>query len=336
MQILAIESSCDETSAAVIDGTTKKVKSNIVSSQLFHSQYGGVIPELASRAHVEAISYVVEKALADAECSLESIDAFAVTTQPGLPGALLVGANFAKGLAIKTGKPVFPINHIEAHLYSGFLESQDIEFPFVGFVVSGGHTSLFFVESFTNYTVLGSTRDDAAGEAFDKIASMLGFPYPGGIYIDKISVTGDPEAFSFPIATVGEFQFSFSGLKTSVRNFLSKTFTQEIPENLKPDICASVQNAITEQLLKGLKQAVYAYTPKTIVISGGVSANSSLRAKSEHLGKQASIPVVIPKGEYCIDNAAMIGLLASYRYTQTSPSSIKFSVKSSSLRSPRK
>ena len=336
MHILAIESSCDETSAAVVDGKTKEVKSNIVSSQLFHSQYGGVIPELASRAHVEVISFVVEKALFDANCSLDEIDAFAVTTQPGLPGALLVGANFAKGLAIKTGKPVFPINHIEAHLYSGFLESQEIEFPFVGLVVSGGHTSLFLVTSFTEYSVLGSTRDDAAGEAFDKIASMLGFQYPGGVSIDKNAVNGDPEAFTFPIATVGEFQFSFSGLKTSVRNFLSKTFTQEIPENIKPDICASVQHAITEQLLKGLKQAVSAYKPKTIVISGGVSANTSLRAKAEQLGKQTHIPVVIPKGEYCIDNAAMIGLLAAYRYTKSSPSSIQFSVKSSSLRSPRK
>lgn len=336
MHILAIESSCDETSAAVVDGKTKEVKSNIVSSQLFHSQYGGVIPELASRAHVEVISFVVEKALFDANCSLEEIDAFAVTTQPGLPGALLVGANFAKGLALKTGKPIFPINHIEAHLYSGFLESQEIEFPFVGLVVSGGHTSLFLVTSFTEYSVLGSTRDDAAGEAFDKIASMLGFQYPGGVSIDKNAVNGDPEAFTFPIATVGEFQFSFSGLKTSVRNFLSKTFTQEIPENLKPDICASVQHAITEQLLKGLKQAVSVYKPKTIVISGGVSANTSLRAKAEQLGKQTNIPVVIPKGEYCIDNAAMIGLLAAYRYTKSSPSSIQFSVKSSSLRSPRK
>jgi N6-L-threonylcarbamoyladenine synthase len=336
MLILSIESSCDETSASVVDGTTKEVKSNIISSQLFHSQYGGVIPELASRAHVESISFVVQKALSDANCTLENIDAFAVTTQPGLPGALLVGANFAKGLALKTGKPIFPINHIEAHLYSGFLESQEIEFPFVGLVVSGGHTSLFLVPSFSEYTVLGSTRDDAAGEAFDKIASMLGYQYPGGVSIDKNAVHGDPEAFTFPIATVGEFQFSFSGLKTSVRNFLSKTFSQEIPENIKPDICASVQHAITEQLLKGLNQAVRKFKPKTIVISGGVSANTSLRAKAEQLGTKSKIPVVIPKGEYCIDNAAMIGLLASYRYTPTSPSSIQFSVKSSSLRSPRK
>ncbi len=336
MLILATESSCDETSASVVNGNTKEIKSNIIASQYFHSNFGGVIPELASRAHVETISITVQQALEKANCTLNDIDAFAVTTQPGLPGALLVGSNFAKGLALKTSKPVFPINHIEAHLYSGFLETNEIEFPFVGLVVSGGHTSLFYVESFTKYIVLGSTRDDAAGEAFDKIASMLGYQYPGGVFIDSMSQNGDFEAFSFPVAIVGEFQFSFSGLKTSVRNFLSKTFPQEIPENLKPDVCASVQHAITEQLLKGLTQAVKKYKPKSIIISGGVSANSSLRKKAENLGTKTKIPVYIPKGEYCVDNAAMIGLLAAYRYSATTPYSLQFTVKSSSLRSPKK
>ena len=238
MKILAIESSCDETSAAVIENGV--VFSNVISTQLFHSLYGGVIPELASRAHLKALSLIVKEALSESKTEIEDINALAVTNQPGLIGALITGSNFAKGLSLKYNLPVIPVNHIEGHLYSGCLESSDLKFPFISLVVSGGHTAIFLVTSYNDYEIIGLTRDDAAGEAFDKIAKLIGLPYPGGPLIDKLAKTGNQKAFDFPRPMIHDdhYDFSFSGLKTSVRYYIHKEFPEGLPENVIPDFCA--------------------------------------------------------------------------------------------------
>nr|MDA3843437.1 tRNA (adenosine(37)-N6)-threonylcarbamoyltransferase complex transferase subunit TsaD [Candidatus Kapabacteria bacterium] len=241
MNILSIESSCDETSAAII--CESKVLTNVISSQIFHSKFGGVIPELASRAHLQYISAITEESLKQAKMTMKDIDAVAVTSEPGLIGSLIVGSNFAKGLALKYDLPIIPVNHIEGHLFTGSLHDPTLEFPFVALVVSGGHTTLFLVKSYNEYDILGSTVDDAAGEAFDKIATLMGLPYPGGPEIDKLAKEANPKAYDFPRSMIGsgDYNFSFSGLKTSVRYFLAKEFKEGIPEELKPDLCASVQ-----------------------------------------------------------------------------------------------
>ena len=230
MKILSIESSCDDTSAAVL--AEGQIKSNVISSQDFHGKFGGIIPELASRAHLKAISPIVALALKDANTKMDDIEVLAVTSNPGLVGSLIVGSNFAKGLAVKYKLPIVPINHIEGHLYSGCLQDNSLEFPFISLVVSGGHTNIFLVESYIKYEIIGSTRDDAAGEAFDKIAKLMGLTYPGGPLIDKLAKEGNPKAFDFPRPMIHEkhYDFSFSGLKTSVRYFVHKTFPEGIPE----------------------------------------------------------------------------------------------------------
>ncbi|NLO20093.1 MAG: tRNA (adenosine(37)-N6)-threonylcarbamoyltransferase complex transferase subunit TsaD [Ignavibacteria bacterium] len=310
MIILAIESSCDETSASVI--VDSQIKSNIISSQYFHQKFGGVIPELASRAHLSNIHFVVKEALRESKREIEELDGLAVTSEPGLLGSLAVGANFAKGLSIRYGKPVVPINHIEGHIFSGCLQEQSLEFPFVTLVVSGGHTSIFFVKSYNDYQVLGSTRDDAAGEAFDKIGTMLGLSYPAGPLIDKLSKTGNSKRFDFPRAMINKpnYDFSFSGLKTSVRYFLHKNYPEGVPEDLLPDLCSSVQQAIIDALIQKTLRAAIDFNVKSIVIGGGVSANSALREQLSEKAKRNNIAVTVPELSYCMDNAAMIAYLA--------------------------
>ena len=339
MNILAIESSCDETAASVISNS--KVLSNIISSQHFHSKYGGVIPELASRAHLEAISIVVREALTKADKNIEEMNAIAVTTEPGLIGSLIVGSNFAKGLSIKYNLPIVPTNHIEGHLYSGNIVDETIEFPYIALVVSGGHTALFKVESYSKYSLLGSTVDDAAGEAFDKIGTMLGLPYPAGPEIDKLSKSGKSKEYNFPRAMLhsGNYNFSFSGLKTSVRYFLEKQFPGGLPEENLPDVCASVQEAIVEVLVKKSIDASVEHNVKHLIIAGGVSANSCLRKRAIDLARLQGIIVVVLNPEYCIDNAAMIGFIAEKRLLENGPEAYKdltFKVNASALRAKRK
>jgi N6-L-threonylcarbamoyladenine synthase len=311
MLILAIESSCDETSVAVIKES--KVLSNVISTQLFHKKYGGVVPELASRAHLESIISILDESLKEAVCTISEIDAIAVTSMPGLVGSLIVGSNFAKGLSIKYGKPIVPVNHIEGHLFSGCLEDSNLQFPFISLVVSGGHTALFYVESYIKYSMIGSTIDDAAGESFDKVASLLGLPYPGGPEIDILSQSGNADAYSFPrpmLQKEDDFNFSFSGLKTSVRYFLKNEFPNGVPENLKPDLSASFQEAVVDVLVRKALNAVNKFKTKNLIVAGGVSANTRLRKKMSDTAKSAGIKLVIPQLDYCMDNAAMIGFLA--------------------------
>ena len=334
--ILAIESSCDETSASVIQGN--QVLSNIISSQTFHSTYGGVIPELASRAHLRSISLVVHQALHTSGIGINNVHAIAVTNQPGLSGALLVGVSFAKGMALRLGIPIIPVDHIEGHLYSGCMEYPDVQFPCISLVVSGGHTSIFLVHSYNAYELLGSTKDDAAGEAFDKIGKMLHLDYPAGQKIDSLAQLGNPKAYDFPRSMLhdGSYNFSFSGLKTSVKIFLQKQFKNQKPNQSElQDICASVQMAIIEVLTKKTIKAAKAYNVKWIIVSGGVSANSGLRALLYKECKKLGIQTAIPSVDLCTDNAAMIGFLAGKKlaiHGNDPYKTFQFTVNSSALR----
>jgi N6-L-threonylcarbamoyladenine synthase len=319
MKVLGIETSCDETSAAVVENS--KTLSNIISSQTVHKYYGGVVPEIASRIHLQLISKIVEDALKEAKTDISELDGIAVTYQPGLIGSLLVGTNFAKAFSLRYSKPLVPIDHIEGHIYSGFLEKSEIEFPFITLVVSGGHTILFLVSSFTQYQIIGATRDDAAGEAFDKIGKILGLDYPAGAKIDKLAKEGNPKRFAFPRGLINsnDFDFSFSGLKTSVRYFIEKHYKNvvSIPESDLKDICASVQEAIVDVLIYKSVKALEFYNIGTLVIAGGVSANSRLRNKIQELSVEKGFNVVIPKIQYCMDNAAMIALLGELKLKNT-------------------
>jgi len=309
MYILGIESSCDDTSIAILEDD--KVIINLISSQHFHSKYGGIVPELASRAHLEVISELVIDALSQSNLTMKDIDAIGVTTNPGLVGSLLVGANFAKGLSIKYGIPVVPVNHIEGHIYSGNIQNPNLDFPLISLVVSGGHTAIFKVNSYSDYELIGSTIDDAAGEAFDKIAKLIRKTYPGGPIIDKLAKSGDTKKYDFPRSLKHQknYNFSFSGLKTSVRYFVQKEFPNGLKEEDLPDICASVQEAIVDILVYKTILASKEYNIKTIVIGGGVSANSRLRGKFNEYQKE-EYQIIIPDMEYCLDNAAMIGNIA--------------------------
>jgi N6-L-threonylcarbamoyladenine synthase len=339
MTILSIESSCDETSAAIIRDTS--VMSNIISSQLFHGKFGGVIPELASRAHLKSISIIVKSALEESKVKIADVDALAVTSEPGLIGSLIVGSGFAKGLSLKYNLPLVPVNHIEGHLYSGCLQDSSVEFPFITLVVSGGHTALFYVESFSKYEMIGSTIDDAAGEAFDKIATMLGLPYPGGPQIDKLAKLGNPETFKFPRSMINSknFDFSFSGLKTSVRYFLAKEFPNGIPEEVKPNIAASLQQAIVDVLTFKTICAALDYQVKSIIIAGGVSANSGLRNDMAMKAEKQGIKVVAPELNYCMDNAAMIGFIADKKINESGLEAFRdltYTVNPTAMRAKRK
>ncbi len=308
--LLAIETSCDETAAAVVRG--RKVLSNVLRSQLEHQRYGGVVPELAARAHLQSIIPIVREALQRAGLGMEQLDALAVTTEPGLIGSLLVGVNFAKGLALRWNLPLVPVNHLEGHMFSGFLEEEPPEFPFLALVVSGGHTALFWVRSFADYSLLGSTRDDAAGEAFDKIATLLGLGYPGGPAIDRCATHGNPQAFSFPRPLLNDpsDDFSFSGLKSAVRALLQRHYPNGVPQEVLADLCASAQAAIVEVLVHKTLRAAHRCRARTIVVAGGVSANSALRRQFQQEAVRLGLRVVFPQTVYCLDNAAMIGLVA--------------------------
>lgn len=305
MNILAIESSCDDTSAAVL--TEDGIRSNVIASQSIHIKFGGVVPELASRAHQKTISQTVAQALEEAGISLQEIDLIAVTQGPGLMGSLLVGLCFAKGLALANNIPIVGVNHMDAHIYANFIDNTP-EFPFISLTVSGGHTQLVHVKAPFDHEILGKTRDDAAGEAFDKIGKVFGLEYPAGPMMDKLSKKGNPKFHKFPQALLREgLDFSFSGLKTSALYFVQDQEEGFIEENLN-DLCASVSEAITEVLVKKLKRAVEQTGVKTIALAGGVSANSMLRSKTEALAEKMGLALHIPKITYCTDNAAMIAI----------------------------
>lgn len=317
--ILAIESSCDETAASVCrDG---HILSNIIFSQKIHELYGGVVPELASRAHLQAIVPVVEQALKKANVELKDIDAFAFTQSPGLIGALLVGTEFAKSLALAFDKPLIAVHHMQAHVLANLIQPINEKtpipkFPFLCLTVSGGHTQIVLCESPLNQKVIGQTLDDAAGEAFDKSAKILGLPYPGGPLVDKYAKLGNPDKYKFPEPKIDGLNFSFSGLKTAFLYFLrdEKMKNENFVEENLADICASIQSRIISILLNKLKKASKQTGIKEMCIAGGVSANSGLRNTFEKMGKEEGWNTYIPKFEYCTDNAAMIGITAYYKY----------------------
>jgi len=314
MVLLAIESSCDETSAAVcVNG---KIQSNVVSTQLVHEQYGGVVPELASRAHQQRIVPVVERALRTANIQKNALSAVAFTRGPGLLGSLLVGASFAKALALALDVPLIEVNHMQAHVLAHFIDDPKPAFPFLCLTVSGGHTQLVRVRDYLDLEVIGQTQDDAVGEAFDKTAKLLGLPYPGGPLIDRYAREGNPLAFSFPQTEMPGLDYSFSGIKTAFLYFL-RDRTRENPrfieENL-PDICASVQHTLVQMLLTKLRRAARETGIREIALAGGVSANSGLRQALTELGRKEGWNVYIPAFEYCTDNAAMIAIAAHYKY----------------------
>jgi N6-L-threonylcarbamoyladenine synthase len=312
--ILAIESSCDETASSICrDG---KILSNVITGQAIHEKYGGVVPELASRAHIQNIVPVVDAALQSADCELTSVDCIAFTQAPGLIGSLLVGSQFAKSLAIALNVPLVAVHHMQAHVLANLIGAPVPAFPFLCLTVSGGHTQIVLCDSAVSMKVIGESIDDAAGEAFDKSAKLIGLPYPGGPFIDKYARQGDPDRFKFPEPQIPGLNFSFSGLKTSFLYFLQENITRDpafIEKNL-PDICASIQKRIVSILLNKLKKASLETGIKNICIAGGVSANSFLRESFIEMGKDYQWNVFIPKFEYCTDNAAMIAITGYYKY----------------------
>ena len=313
--ILAIESSCDETSAAVVLNG-REILSNVIASQIStHEQYGGVVPEVASRMHIEAISGVVEEALLKANITLEKIDAIGVTYGPGLVGALLVGLQFAKGLAFASKKPLVGVNHIEGHICANYIQHKDLKPPFISLVVSGGHTFIVHVKDYGIYEVIGQTRDDAAGEAYDKVARALGLGYPGGPKIDKLAKEGKPKAITFPKANFHEetLDFSFSGVKSAVLNYLNKCNMQNIEIN-KADVAASFQQAVVDVLKDNVLLTCKKKNIDTIAIAGGVASNSTLRETLINEAGKKGIKVLFPTPILCTDNAAMIGSAAYFNF----------------------
>jgi N6-L-threonylcarbamoyladenine synthase len=317
--LLAIESSCDETAAAVCrDGF---ILSNVIASQEIHSRYGGVVPELASRAHIQHIVPVVDQALKTAGCELSGLNAIAFTRAPGLIGSLLVGSQFAKSLSLALDLPLIAVHHMQAHVLANLIEGatgqqRKPEFPFLCLTVSGGHTQIVVCNSPTDLKVIGETMDDAAGEAFDKSAKMLGLPYPGGPLIDRYAASGHPKRFRFPEPKIPKLDFSFSGLKTAILYFLQEEQEknpQFIAENL-PDICASIQDRIISILLNKLKAAASETGIRDVCLAGGVAANKGLRRAFEEMGANHGWNTFIPKMEYCTDNAAMIAITGYYKY----------------------
>lgn len=313
--ILGIESSCDETAAAVVKNG-REVLSNVINTQIdLHKKYGGVVPEIASRKHIENIDAVVEEALVKAGVTIDNIDAVAVTYGPGLVGALLVGVSFAKGYSYAAHKPLVPVHHIKGHIMANFIAHKELEPPFVCLVASGGHSHIVLVEDYTEFKILGRTRDDAAGEAFDKIARVIGLGYPGGPKVDKLAKEGNPEAVKFPRVRIDKdsLDFSFSGVKTAVINYLHKQEQQGIEVN-KADIAASFQAAVTDVLVEHTIEAAEKYNINTIAIAGGVAANSELREKMTREAGKKNISVLFPPPVLCTDNAAMIACAGYYSY----------------------
>ncbi len=313
--ILAIESSCDETAAAVVKNG-REVLSNVISSQIdLHTLYGGVVPEIASRKHIEKINQVTEQALADADVTWENIDAIAVTYGPGLVGALLVGVSYAKSLAWALKKPLVGVHHIEGHISANYIENKELEPPFMCLVVSGGHSHLVKVADYGQYEILGKTRDDAAGEAFDKVARAIGLGYPGGPKIDKVSNDGNPLAMDFPRAKVvgNEYDFSFSGLKSAVLNYLN-TMEMKGEEVSQADVAASFQQAVVDVLVGHSMKAIEEYGFNKFAIAGGVASNSHLRAAFEEACEERGVSFYRPSPIFCTDNAAMIGVAGYYEF----------------------
>jgi len=306
MNVIGIESSCDETSVAVISNGI--LTSNLVASQDFHVKYGGVVPELSSRAHLQIVMPLVKDALVQSDIKFNDIDVVCATAGPGLIGALLVGLTFAKGLAYSLNKPFVPVNHIEGHIFSGFLMKEKPEFPYLAVVVSGGHTLLLLVKSFTEIQKLGSTVDDAAGEAFDKVAKMVGLGYPGGPKIQKSAESGNKEKISFPVADLDNpYNFSFSGLKTSVLRYIQKNYPDKIiPDADKNDIAASFQDAVIRALTRNAERALKHFEIKSLSLVGGVAANKPLGESLAKLAMKYNKKIIIPEMQYCGDNAAMI------------------------------
>jgi len=312
--ILAIESSCDETSAAILIGN--QVVSNVVAGQVIHERYGGVVPELASRAHQQHIVPVVAQALDEAKITKKQLDAVAFTRGPGLLGSLLVGTSFAKALALSLHIPLIEVNHMQAHVLAHFIEEPKPPFPFLCLTVSGGHTQIVLVEGPLQMNVIGETQDDAVGEAFDKSAKMLGLPYPGGPLIDKFAQTGRSDAFSFPLSEMPGLDFSFSGIKTAIGQFLQKQEQKDpgfTTRNL-PDLCASIQASLIQMLMQKIRRAARETGIRHIALAGGVSANRGLRQTLQAWGSQSGIQVYIPDFQYCTDNAGMIAMAAYFKY----------------------
>lgn len=313
INILAIESSCDETAAAVIMNG-RKVKSNVISSQIdLHTKFGGVVPEVASRKHVEKIDIVIEEAMNDADITFDEIDAIAVTYGPGLVGALLVGVAHAKALAYSLKKPLIGVHHIEGHIAANYLEDESFEPPFLCMVVSGGHTHLVLVKDYQHFDIIGKTRDDAIGEAFDKVARSIGLGYPGGPKIDVISKEGDKDSISFPKANVEGYDFSFSGVKSAVLNYLNQCNMRSEEIN-QANVAASFQKAVVEAVVEKTFKACDEYKMKKIALAGGVAANSYLRQRMHEECEKRHIKLKYPKLILCTDNAAMIGAAAYYEF----------------------
>lgn len=317
MLILGIESSCDETAAAVIEDGTR-VRSNVIYSQIAtHQRFGGVVPELASRKHLEKIDGVVLEALQQAGVTHQQLDAIAVTQGPGLVGSLLVGINFAKGVAFAANKPFLGVNHIEGHVYSVAFEYPPVEYPALALVVSGGHTNLFLMPEPERYKLVARTRDDAAGEAFDKVSKLIGLGYPGGPVIDRLAARGNKRAIIFPLAEIKDqpLDFSFSGLKTAVLRYVREHGIEPVADAANPseqilDLCASFQNAVVRALVRSVRKASQIYQPRTLLLAGGVACNSELRAAMRGLADELNIPAYIPSPIYTTDNAAMIAAAA--------------------------
>ena len=315
IRILGIESSCDETAASVVLNG-RKVLSNIISSQIdIHTLYGGVVPEIASRKHMERIDRVVNAALKESKVSIDDIDAIAVTYGPGLVGALLVGVSYAKSYAWALNKPLVGVHHIEGHICANYIEHEDLKPPFISLVVSGGHTHLVKVSDYGKYEILGRTRDDAAGEAFDKVARVIGLGYPGGPKIDKVSYEGNPNAYSFPRAKISEneYDFSFSGLKSAVLNELN-SLKMNGQTYVQADVAASFQQAVVDVLVSHSMAAIDEYKPECFAIAGGVASNSHLRKAMEEACAAKGVRFYMPSPVYCTDNAAMIAVAGYHEY----------------------
>ena len=314
MKILAIESSCDDTAVAILE--ERKVLSSVIASQIDeHIVYGGVVPEIASRMHIEAISNLYKEALKRAELCIDDIDAIAVTYAPGLIGSLLVGVNFAKGLSLATGKPLIPVHHLRSHIAANYITYPELKPPFLALVISGGHSHIINVKDYTDYEIIGRTRDDAAGECFDKTARALGLPYPGGVHLDKIAENGDNTAYKLPKPKIegNPLDFSFSGLKTAVLNTINNSNQKGIEINTA-DMCASIRKTVTDILIDKLSVAFETVKPQKLVLAGGVSANSEIRKRVSAFCKNNNVEFYSPELSLCGDNAAMVGGQAYYEY----------------------
>ncbi len=317
-RILAIETSCDETASALLEDA-KKVLSNVVASQEVHSKFGGVVPELASRSHLENINFIIKKALDEAKIKIEDIDAIAFTSSPGLIGSLLIGQITAETISYIFGKKIIPVNHLEGHIYSSMIENKLIP-PFLSLTVSGGHTDLVFVKDYGKYEILGRTRDDAAGEAFDKVAKLLNLKYPGGPEIEKNAKKGNPSAIDFPRPYMHDtWDFSFSGLKTAVLYYLKRIIKDHIPHPMVCDICASFQEAVIDTLVEKVSRAMKKFQISKLSLGGGVVSNARLRKKFKTMAKKERRKVYLPSSRYCTDNAAMIACAAYYKWKYAKP-----------------